>query len=132
MKFSSVSKIGLALLGTGLGLAAAAQTPHAQVRAVNADQARSHMEASMKAAARGQKVGMLTGRANPQPVKLANGAVAQELDASSMVYTVARVNADGRVEMVCVNGADAAQQALQAPAMSKRISLAAKEHTHVK
>lgn len=85
----------------------------------------------MKAAARGQKVGMLTGKLNPQPMKLAGGGVAQELDASTMMYSVARVNADGTVEMVCVNGSDAAAKAMKAPAFAKRVSQLSKEQTHV-
>ena len=86
----------------------------------------------MKAAARGQKVGMLTGKLNPQPVVHADGTVSQELDAGSMMYTVARRNADGSIEMVCVNGSEAAQKALKAPTFAKRSSAAAKEHFHVK
>lgn len=120
------------LLGAGLLLAAASHAQNVQVRSDNAAQARAHMEASMKAAARGQKVGMLTGRANPQAEKLAGGGVAQELDASTMVYTVARRNADGSIEMVCVNGAEAAQQAMKAPAFAKRVSQVSKEQSNVR
>lgn len=120
------------LLGAGLMLTAAAHAQNVQVRSDNAAQARATLEASMKAAARGQKVGMLSGRANPQPEKLAGGGIAQELDASTMVYTVARRNADGSIEMVCVNGADAAQQAMKAPAFAKRVSQVSKEQSHVR
>lgn len=112
-------------------LGGSAQAQHVQVQSVDAAQARATMEASMKAAARGQKVGMLTGTLNPQPVKLAGGGVSQELDASTMVYSVARVNADGTVEMVCVNGSEAATKAMKAPAFAKRVSQLSKEHTHV-
>jgi len=120
------------LLGVGLMLAAASHAQNVQVRSDNATQARANMAASMKAAARGQKVGMLSGRANPQPEKLADGSIAQELDASTMVYTVARRNADGSIEMVCVNGTEAAQQALKAPAFAKRVSQVSKEQSHVR
>lgn len=121
------------LLGVGLMLAAASShAQNVQVRSDNATQARAALDASMKAAARGQKVGMLTGRANPRAVVAADGSIAQELDASTMTYSVARINADGRVEMVCVNGAEAAQQAMKAPAFAKRISQATKEQSHVK
>ena len=119
-----------ALAGMTLGLAAQAQ--HARVEANNPEQARAAMEASMRAAARGQKVGMLSGRVNPQPQRLANGAVVQELDAGTMVYSVARVNADGRVEMLCVEGSEAADKALKTPVFAKRSSLIAKEQSHVK
>lgn len=120
------------LLGAGLLLAATSHAQNVQVRSDNAAKARANIDASMKAATRGQKVGMLSGRANPQPQQLADGGVAQELDASTMVYTVARRNADGSIEMVCVNGADAAQQAMKAPAFAKRVSQVSKEQSHVR
>lgn len=122
--------LAVALAGTTLGLAAQAQ--HARVESNNPEQARAVMDASMRAAARGQKVGMISGRANPQPQKLANGAVVQELDAGTMVYSVARVNADGKVELVCVDGIEAAEQAMKAPVFAKRTSQVSKEQTHVK
>jgi hypothetical protein len=116
-----------------LVLGGSAQAQHARVVSQDAEQARATMEASMKAAARGQKVGMITGKLNPQPVKLAGGGVAQELDASTMVYTVARVNADGSTEMVCVTGTEAANKAMKAPAFAKRVSqVSSKEQTHVR
>ena len=113
-------------------LGGSAQAQHARVQSVDAAQARAAMEASMQAAARGQKVGMVSGKLNPQPVQLAGGGVAQELDASTMVYSVARVNADGTVEMVCVNGAEAAAKAMKAPAFAKRVSQLSQEQTHVR
>lgn len=131
MKMNVLHLAGAAAAALVLG--GSAQAQHARVQSVDADQARATMEASMKAAARGQKVGMITGKLNPQPVKLAGGGVAQELDASTMMYSVARVNADGTVEMVCVNGSDAAEKALKAPAFAKRVSqLSSKEQTHVR
>ena len=48
-----------------------------------------------------------------------------------MMYSVARVNADGTVEMVCVNGSDAAAKAMKAPVFAKRVSQLSKEQTHV-
>ncbi len=129
MKMNFVQFAGAAAAAFILG--GSAQAQHAQVQSVDAAQARATMAASMKAAARGQKVGMLTGKLNPQPEALANGGVAQELDASTMVYSVARVNADGTVEMVCVNGAEAAAKAMKAPAFAKRVSQQSKEQIHV-
>jgi hypothetical protein len=129
MKMNFIQLAGAAAAALVLG--GSAQAQHVQVQSNDAAQARATMEASMKAAARGQKVGMLTGKLNPQPVKLAGGGVAQELDASTMMYSVARVNADGTVEMVCVNGSDAAAKALKAPAFAKRVSQLSKEQTHV-
>jgi hypothetical protein len=120
----------IALAGMTLGLAAQAQ--HARVVSDNPEKARAVMDASMRAAARGQKVGMISGRLNPQPERLANGAVVQELDAGTMMYSVARVNADGKLEMVCVDGAEAAQKAMKAPVFAKRVSQNSKEQSHVK
>ena len=130
MKLTFVHTIGVAAAALALG--GAAQAQQVQVRSEGAAQARAAMEASMRAAARGEKVGMLTGTVNPQPQNLPGGAVAQELDATTMVYSVARVKADGSIEMVCVNGTEAAEKALKAPAFAKRVSqLSSKEQSHV-
>ena len=134
MKSVSIS-LG-AVIGAGLAslvLAASAHAQHARVTSIDAEQARANLEASMKAAAKGQKVGMLTGQRNPQPVTHADGTVSQELDAGTMSYTIARRNADGTIDMVCVEGADAAQKALKAPTFAKRMgSSTAKEQRDVK
>lgn len=133
MKFSPMRKTTLATLGAaGLLLAHSSFAQSVQIRSVDAEKARANVQASMKAAARGQKVGMLTGRANPAPVVAADGTVSQELDAGTMSYTVARRNADGTMEMVCVTGADAAQQAMKAPTFAKRLSQVSKESSHVR
>jgi len=129
MKMNFVKVAGAVAAAFVLG--GSAQAQHVQVQSKDAAQARATMEASMKAAARGQKVGMLTGQRNPQPVQLAGGGMSQELDASTMVYSVARTNADGTIERVCVNGADEAAKAMQAPAFAKRVSQLSKEQTHV-
>lgn len=129
MKFSYMRLTSFALAGLAMGAAHAQNT---EVRSVDAAEARANMAASMKAAARGQKVGMLTGRANPQAVKMADGTIAQELDAGTMVYSVARIGADGRVETVCVNGSEAAEKAMKAPAFAKRVSQVSKEQSNVK
>ncbi|MDP2005149.1 MAG: hypothetical protein Q8K45_05705 [Rubrivivax sp.] len=130
---SLTRKISVAtILGAGLLLASASQAQDVQVRSDNAAKARATMAASMKAAARGQKVGMLSGRANPAAVVAADGTISQELDAGTMSYSVARRNADGSIEMVCVNGAEAAQKALKAPAFAKRVSQVAQEQSHVR
>ena len=133
MKDTTMRSVSTALLGlAGLACGATAFAQNVQITETNAAEARGHVAASMKAAAQGQKVGMLTGKLNPQPVVHADGTVSQELDAGSMMYTVARRNADGSIELVCVNGSEAAQKALKAPTFAKRSSAAAKEHFHVK
>lgn len=131
MKIRTLVQLGAAVTA-GLAFAASAQAQNVQVRQDDAARARANIEASMKAAARGQKVGMNTGRVNPQPVVHANGAVEQELDATTLSYSVARRRADGSIEMVCVEGAEAAGKALKSPAFAKRQSPVAKEHAHDK
>jgi hypothetical protein len=54
--------------------------------------------------------GMLTGTTTPQQVVTKRGAVMMELTEDSMVYSVAKVNADGKLEMQCVTGSDAASK----------------------
>ena len=131
MKLHQVIQAGAAL-AIGVGLAASAQAQNVQVRADGADKARANVEASLKAAARGQKVGLITGRANPQPIVHANGMVEQELDATTLSYTIVRARPDGTLERVCVSGSEAAQKALKAPSFATRITLAGKEAAHVK
>jgi hypothetical protein len=88
---------------------------------------RSAIAASMEAAARGERVGMVTGKANPQAKVSRTGAVSQELDASTLMFSVARINAEGKVEMVCVNSLETANSVAKAPTFAKRISLSPKE-----
>lgn len=129
MKTKFVPLAATAVAALIMGVSAHAQ--NVQVQSNDAAKARDTMDASMKAAARGQKLGMLSGKLNPQPVQLANGAVAQELDATTLMYSVARVNADGTIERVCVNGSEAAAKAMKAPAFAKRVSQMSKEQIHV-
>ena len=63
---------------------------------------------------------MASGTLNPQALTHADGTVEQELDESTLSYSVARRNADGTVEMVCVQGKDAASKAMKAPQFASR------------
>jgi hypothetical protein len=96
-----------------------ANTSHAQTAARDSEGALRPLTAAEAqalapaASAKEARVGMLTGKINPQPIVHANGTVEQELDASTMSYTVARINADGSVSKVCVNGEAAAQKAMK-------------------
>ena len=63
---------------------------------------------------------MASGTLNPQALTHADGTVEQELDESTLSYSVARRNADGTVEMVCVHGKDAASKAMNAPQFASR------------
>lgn len=116
------SKYSLALAAT-LTLAGAAQAQNVIVRVPdNAAQLRAAMDASMKAAAAGKRVGMVTGSINPAAQRSASGAVIQELDASTLMHSVVRIHADGSVERVCVSGLEDAQQAALAPVFAKRLT----------
>ena len=88
----------------------------------DASAARAAQQASVDAASRGQRVGMITGRIDPQPEQLPDGTVAQELDASTMMFSVARMGADGRVERLCMHGADNAVLAAKAPDFAQRFT----------
>ena len=77
-------------------------------------------------------VGMLTGRVNPQPIVHADGTVEQELDESTMMYSVVRRNADGTLSTYCVHGPDQAHEVLHGkiPASVAKVVKAAKEHKY--
>lgn len=129
----SLSKIVATVVVT-FGLAAVAQAQNVIVRSLDAAEsakARATIEASMQAASRGQRIGMVTGTVDPQPQTSRNGMVSQELDASTLMFSVARVNTDGRVEMVCINSLASAQAVATAPIFAKRISLSSKEQSNV-
>ena len=65
---------------------------------------------------------MASGTLNPQALTHADGTVEQELDESTLSYSVARRNADGTVEMVCVQGKDAASKAMKVPQFASRLA----------
>jgi len=126
-------KLSLIIMAA-LTLGGAAQAQNVIVRNLDEAQAaqlRATIEASMKAATRGERVGMVTGKVNPRPVALKGGGVAQELDASTLMFSVARLNSEGTVETVCVNSTESAEQAVHAPTFAKRITLSSREVTHV-
>lgn len=79
-----------------------------QLRAPNAE------EAKVLNAARGKSARSSLAAA-PEPRTLANGAVAMDLDESTMIYSVARRNADGSISRFDVQGKDAADKAAKAP-----------------
>jgi hypothetical protein len=108
----------IALLAGGVATAAHAQrvTRDAQtgeLRAPTADEVRAMDAAGSRKAA--PAVGIMSGRANPAPVRLRNGTVMQELTTDTMMYSVARRNADGTVSQYCVHGDEAAQRIVKGP-----------------
>jgi hypothetical protein len=72
--------------------------------------------------------GLITGRINPPEIVHADGTIEQELDDSTVMYSVARRGADGKLEMYCVPGKEAADQIVKGK--KKGVALAAKEHKH--
>ena len=80
-----------------------------QLRAPTAEEAKS------LGAARGKSARSALAVAAPEPRTLANGAVAMDLDESTMVYSVARRNADGTISRFDVQGKDAAEKAAKSP-----------------
>ena len=119
-----------ALAGPESGMRAARDAQTGQVRAPTAEESRTLDAAAARTrAAKGAKrVGMASGAVNPQSTMTADGAVQLELDESTLSYSVARRNADGTIEMVCVEGSEAANKALKAPKFASRpVMKAAKE-----
>jgi hypothetical protein len=104
----------------GMRVARDAQT--GQVRAPTAEENKALDEAAARMrAAKGQgRVGMATGKVDPQAVTHPDGTVELELDESTLVYSVARRKADGSIEMFCVEGSEAASKALSAPKFASR------------
>lgn len=113
------------------GMRAARDAKTGQLRAPTAEESKALDAAAKLRAAKGNaRVGMVSGKLDPQPIKHADGTVEQELDESTMSYSVARRNADGSIEMVCVQGKDAATKALKTPQFAGRpaVSKATQEH----
>jgi hypothetical protein len=98
-----------------------------ELRAPTALEAQALQSAGGKSGA--NRIGMLTGKVNPQPVVHADGTVEQELDASTMSFSVARRNPDGTVSMVCVTGEEQAKMALKG-SFARAKAIAGKEHKH--
>lgn len=78
-----------------------------------------------RGAARVAPRGLVTGRINPQAIRHADGTVEQELDESSLSYSVATRGPSGRVNTYCVTGPDAAAAIMKGP---KGLVKNAKEH----
>lgn len=123
-----------ALLAVGLVSAAHAQrvVRDAQTGELRAPTAAEIRTMEGKAARKAAPVGLLTGKADPQPVTMANGTVAQELTSEHLMYSVARRNPDGTISQYCVNGEESANAVLKGKALSKPRSFAkaSKEHAH--
>lgn len=120
-----------ALAAAEAGMRAARDAKTGLVRAPTAEESKTldAAAAKLRAAKGDRRVGMASGTLNPQALTHADGTVEQELDESTLSYSVARRNTDGTVEMVCVQGKDAASKAMKAPQFAGRpaVSKASKE-----
>jgi hypothetical protein len=106
----------------------ARDTPNAPLRAPTASEAAAL--APTTKSTRAQRIGMITGKVNPGPITHKDGTVEQELDASTMSYTVARMNPDGTISMVCVTGEESANKAVKGGKSTRAQVATAKEHQH--
>lgn len=95
------------------------------------------LDAAAASTARGQqrravaeRIGMVSGEANPRLRVRASGVKVMELDESTLSYSVARRGADGSTELYCVTGKDTAEQLLQGKKIAAKAGTAHQEHDH--
>jgi len=124
----------IALAALALGVAASAHAQRVtrdsvtgELRAPTADEVKA-MDATGKRATRA--VGVLSGRADPQAVRLPDGTVAQELTTDTLMYSVARKNADGTVSQYCVPGSEVAGVLKAKQARTATFAKAGKEQAY--
>lgn len=112
-----MNRLFITALAAGLiGMGATAQAQVAvrdaatgQLRAPTAVEMQQ-LEALKAAQSRHLDRGLLTGRMNPQPVRLRDGSDMLESTERMMNFSVARVAADGRLVRECVADAEMAQR----------------------
>jgi hypothetical protein len=130
----SKTSFNAAATAAALALAALAAAPAAQaadlrvakdpatgqLRAPTADEAKA-LDAAAATKAPVYR-GLLTGRVNPPPIRHPDGTVEQELDESTLQFSVARRNADGTISMDCVTGPEAAAKSMKGGQFANRIT----------
>lgn len=117
----------LLMATTAQAQTASRDSNNAPLRAPTASEAAALAPANTARAAR---IGLITGKVNPAPITHRDGTVEQELDASTMSYTVAKMNPDGSISMVCVTGDDAAKKIVKSGKTARANVAATKEHQH--
>ncbi|MBB4842752.1 hypothetical protein HNP55_001267 [Paucibacter oligotrophus] len=127
---AAVATVGLMAASAASAATVAKDSATGELRAPTAQEAQvlsqgNNGKTALKAAPRGLRTGLV----NPQPVKHADGTVEQELDESSLSYSVATRNADGSIDLHCVTGAEAAD-ALHKGKKPAKSSKAVKGHSH--
>ena len=101
-----------------------------QLRGPTPEEAAAFDKATRAKAGVRQPRGLLTGKINPQPITHPDGTVQQELDDSTMSYSVATRNADGSTNQYCVTGPQAAADLMKGKKTTARVEKTAKEHNH--
>jgi len=120
-----------ATMALGFTLAAQAQTASrdtetGQLRAPTSDEAKA-----LTSERTSRPVGLVSGKPNPQPIRHADGTIQQELDTSSLMYSVAKRNPDGSISQYCVTGSEAAERLVKGKKVkASLVSKAGKEHNH--
>jgi hypothetical protein len=114
---------------TAAGMRVSRDGTTGQLRAPTPEESQALDAAKGRSAAKAP-VGMLTGRVNPQPIYHADGTVEQELDESTLSYSVVRRGADGKMEMYCVTGNEAAQRIVKGQKPAIKAAKSVKEHQH--
>jgi len=132
-------RIGLA---AAIALAAVISSPAAQaqvaqrvakdpvtgaLRAPTADEVKALDAKTARTASLTGARGLRTGKINPQPIQHADGSIEQELTEDTQIFSVARRNDDGTLDIACVTGKSAAEAVVRD---KKAFSKAAKEHAH--
>ena len=95
---------------------AAGESGMTVTRDAETGQLRAPTASEMKALEAARKPSSSRAATTPVEVRYADGTVGMTLGDDHMMYSVARVNAQGKVERVCVQGVEASQQAMKAPA----------------
>ena len=124
-RLAAATALGLSL--TAHAQTAARDTEGGTLRAPTADEVKA-MGGDTRAS---RPVGLLSGKPNPQPIRHVDGTIQQELDTSSLMYTVATRNPDGSISQQCVNGNEAAERIVKArSSKTSLLSKASKGHSH--
>lgn len=126
---AAAAALALTLMGTAQAQRVVRDSATGQLRAPTADEAKALDAPAGTVRKAAQPVGLLSGRVNPQPVVHADGSVEQELDESTLMYSVARRNSDGTLSLYCVPGPEAAQRVVDGKVVT-RAARSTKEHDH--
>ncbi len=109
------------------GMRVARDPETGQLRAPTSEELKALSGTTAEGARAALPRGLITGRVRPPQIVHPDGTIEQELDDSTLMYSVARRGADGKIEMYCVPGKAAAEQLVKSKKVATR---SAKEHTH--